>query len=103
MRAATRSRLWTLLNHPAFNFEKESHDHLAVFLGDFHKFHANDRPVFPLYDGIDNRHAFVLQNQHRRANKLSNIEEIVMLRRNQPCSTATQFIHNRIDVHTFHA
>jgi len=103
MRMAFQTRLWTLLNHPAFNSKKESDDHLAVFLRYFHKFHADHRPVFPLYDRIDDGHPFVLQDQNGRADELPNVEIVVVLRGYQPRSTATQFINDGIDIHAFHA
>src|SRR5438874_1180782 len=103
LRTPARTLLWIPLHHPAFNFEQESHDHLAVFFRNFHELDADDGPVLPLYDGIDHRHAFVLQHKDCGSDHLTDIKEVVELRRYQPGAATTQFINDRIDVFPFHA
>jgi len=99
MRLAVRSLLRTLLHHPALNFEQEPEDHFAIFLRDLHKFHSYDGPSLPLYNGIDDGHAFTMQDQHCGANQLAFVELIKVLCAYKSGPGAPELIDDGIDIH----
>jgi hypothetical protein len=95
--------LFRLLDNLPLDLEEELDNLFSLLLRHLRELHADNRPAFPFHNWINNRHADILKNQNGRADHLTLVKHIEVLRTNQARAAASKFIDDRVDVDSIHA